>query len=346
MQSAESLGAALDLPAPPATEAEAESLARAHFGVEARARALSGERDRNFHLRDAAGRDYVLKVGHPAEDPAVLDLQGRALLHVAARDPSLPVPRVLLADGAPQAAWQAPGLPPRMVRLLTYLPGRPLAEVPADAAQRRAIGACLARLDLALGDFRHPAEGHDLLWDLQRMARVRPLLAEVPADRRDLPLRFLDRFEAHVLPALPGLRAQLVHNDFNPHNVLAAGDDDRRVAGIIDFGDMVRAPLVQDVATAAAYQLSAAGLDGVAELAAAFHAVLPLRAEEVAVLADLTAARLVLTIAISSWRAARHPGNAAYILRNQGRAWEGLRRLDAIPREAAVAALRAACPTG
>ncbi|WP_449376157.1 phosphotransferase [Bosea thiooxidans] len=52
---------------------------------------LTGERDRNYHLR-AGDAHYVLKVSNPAEDPQVIDFQTRALLHIAAVDPGLPVP--------------------------------------------------------------------------------------------------------------------------------------------------------------------------------------------------------------------------------------------------------------
>ncbi|WP_163066531.1 phosphotransferase, partial [Acinetobacter baumannii] len=71
--------------------------------------------------------------------------------------------------------------------------------------------------------------------------------------------------------------SQVVHNDFNPHNVLAGATDDDEIAGVIDFGDMVRSPLIQDLATACAYQLTPDGhpLRGVADMAQAFHAVYP-----------------------------------------------------------------------
>ncbi len=350
MTDAAGLGALLDQAAPPVTEAEAESLAATLFGVTATARTLTGERDRNFHLCDAAGHDYVLKIVHPAEDPGVTDFQSRALLHIAAADPALPMPRLLrpLQGDAPDVRWDVPGLPPRRVRLLTYLTGRPLHLLTHTPALRRDLGAMLARLDLALRDFRHPSQSHRLLWDLQHATQVRGLLAELSPARRVLPERALDRFAAHVLPVLPGLRVQVIHNDFNPHNILADPADDTRIAGIIDFGDMVHAPMVQDLATAAAYQITPDGpvLQGPAEMIAAFHAICPLTEAEIAVLPELIAARMALTITISSWRAVRHPDNGEYIMRNQKSAWAGLERLQDLTRDAAVAFIRRHCTSG
>ena len=44
-------------------------------------------------------------------------------------------------------------------------------------------------------------------------------------------------------------------------------------------------------------------------------------ADELDILFDLIATRMVLTVTISAWRASRYPDNAAYILRNCEKAW-------------------------
>jgi Ser/Thr protein kinase RdoA (MazF antagonist) len=344
MSAADQLGAVLDAPIPPASITDAEALARSHFGLEAVAKPLTGERDRNFHLVAADGAQYVLKVVHPAEDPAVTAFQGEALLHLAQADPALPVPRACL----PLAVrWDMARQPSRLVRMYSWLPGRPLHLAAPSPLQRQALGRLLAQLDLALRGFQHPAQHHVLLWDIQHAARVRGLLPAI-----DDPLRrggleqLLDRFERYALPIMRGLRRQVIHNDFNPHNVLADAVDDTRIAGIIDFGDMVHAPLVQDLATACAYQIQPEGhpLAGPAEMAGAFHAICPLLPEELDILPDLIAARGVISVAISGWRARLQPENAPYILRNTPRAWAGLERLAAVPRDEARAVFQAACP--
>ena len=46
------------------------------------AKSLPGEYDDNFHLRDAGGREFVLKVMHPARERSFIDLQCRALQHL------------------------------------------------------------------------------------------------------------------------------------------------------------------------------------------------------------------------------------------------------------------------
>src|SRR5216683_283380 len=77
------------------TEAEAIRLAQEIYVLVVSARALPGEYDDNFHLTAADGRTFVLKVMHPAREPSFIDLQCKALVHLAERAPQLPLPRVL-----------------------------------------------------------------------------------------------------------------------------------------------------------------------------------------------------------------------------------------------------------
>ncbi|MGI4946099.1 MAG: phosphotransferase [Janthinobacterium lividum] len=69
-----------------------------------------------------------------AEDPQAVAAQTEALVHVAARDPVLPVPRVLaMRDGGLILRWKgAEGV--LLMRLLSYLPGTPLARASRPAA--------------------------------------------------------------------------------------------------------------------------------------------------------------------------------------------------------------------
>jgi 4-aminobutyrate aminotransferase-like enzyme/Ser/Thr protein kinase RdoA (MazF antagonist) len=316
--------------------AAAERIAAERFGIAASAEPLASERDLNFRLRDRDGRDYVLELANPAEDPAVVDLETRALLHVAACDPELPVPRVLrTAAGALSSVIEARDGRRSIARLLSYLPGTALGSAPRGAECLRDVGATLARLGHALRGFFHPAADRELPWDLKRAQRLRARVREIePAGLRRLADESLARFEARVLPRLPGLRAQVIHNDVSRSNTLVDARGER-VVGILDFGDLVHAPLVDDVAVTVTEAL----LDAADPLGAAlavvegYAGVEELRAEERALLFDLVAARLAMAAAISAWRAARHPENRAYIAGDDGQVGALLERLPALERE-------------
>src|SRR3989338_8577022 len=277
------LGGPLASAPPQLTDDQAARLARDIFGVEGRMKRLTSERDLNIHIATPA-QGYVLKLANPAEPPEVTDFQTQALLHLETAH--LPVPRVVRTlSGATEART-----PQGILRLLTYLEGRPLHLVQASAA---------------------------LQGDIKQAASLRPMLPAIAdAPLRALATRTLDHFDTAIAPRLPELRWQVVHADMNPHNVLVTADG-HHIAGVLDFADMVRTPLVCDLAVTASYQIDPADpLTSLTEFAAAYHAILPLTADEIALIPALVATRMLTTLAITSTRAARYPENAPYILRN------------------------------
>ncbi|MGV8989266.1 MAG: phosphotransferase [Cypionkella sp.] len=318
----QSLGANLTTAPPILSPDEALVLVQAHWGLTGSLAALTSERDLNYRLTTPASR-YVVKLANPAEPVAVTRFQTRALLHLETS--ALPVPRVLRTTvGATEVAT-----PHGMLRVLTYLDGQPLHLTTKSTTQRQAIGRVAALLTLGLQGFTDPAARQDLQWDIRHAARLRPLLPHIPKDLRTLCTATLNSFEDEVLPHLADCRWQVVHNDLNPHNLLTDPADPTKIAGILDFGDMVETPLVCDMAVAASYQVDPdAPFDSLADFARAYHATLPLTALEQGLFPALTATRMLTTLAIASARAARYPDNAPYILRNVGSASAGLRALQ------------------
>lgn len=330
-------------------DARAAELARI-WGLSGRLKRLTGERDTNFRLDEADGSQWVLKISHPEEDPVVGAFQAEALIHVVATDPTLPVPRVRPTLGGKPwhllPAEETPDGHARMVRVVSWMEGEPAASRPQGPASRAALGRVMARLDKALQGFSHPGQDHDLVWDLSRAHELRDRLEHVT----DPELRRLtsDVLEAHAAdwgPRAARLRRQVIHNDMNPHNILMEEGAEDKLAGIIDFGDMVAAPLVNELGVALSYQQTdgAEPLAPAAEVLAAYHAIYPLTEEEFSVLPGLIRTRMAATVATSHWLAFKRPENRDYLLRNMPRAAAGLARLAALPEAEAVAFLRQAC---
>lgn len=315
------LGTLLSSAPPDLSERQSLDLLARHWGLSGRLDRLTSERDLNWRVTTGAGR-FVLKCANRLEDPQVTRFQTLALGHIAARDPGLPVPRVVPTRAG---ATEVPLPDGSLMRLLTYVEGRPMHLAPPSAALRRSIGTMAARLTRALEGFSHPAADHHLQWDIKQAAGLRPLLPAIAeAGLRDLCAAWLDWFD-RIRPDLEALPWQVIHADLNPHNLLTAPDDPTQVVGVLDFGDMVRSPRICDLAVAAAYHIQPeAGADSLAEVAAGWESLLPLLPGERALLPGLTAIRMVTTLSITSHRAARWPGNAAYILRNFPSAKAGL----------------------
>ena len=328
--------AALSTTAPGLAPEEVADLVARLYGIHGAVTPLAGERDQNCRIETRDGTRYVVKIGNPSEPVPVVDFQIAALDHVARVAPGQPVPRVVRTlGGQSRAAVTLPDGGRSTVRMLTYLDGVQIRETPRTATQRRAMGAVLARLDLALHGVAHPAAGHTLLWNVSAAHRLADKLdGVVDPRRRALAATFMKRFTDHVLPRLASARTQVIHNDYHLYNVLVAPDDHERIVGIIDFGDMLQAPLVGEVATAAAFHMTgnADPFEGPAQFVGAYHATLPLLDVEQEIVADLMATRHLITTLISEWRAARYPENRAYIMRHNPAAWEALSQMADLSR--------------
>jgi Ser/Thr protein kinase RdoA (MazF antagonist) len=331
--------AALSTAAPGLAPDDVAALVRRVYGIHGGVTPLAGERDQNCRIETGDGTRYVVKISNPSEPAAVVDFQIAALDHIARAAPGLPVPRVVRTLGG--RARDAVALPDgrnSTVRMLTYLDGVQIRETPRTVAQRRAMGTVLAGLNVALRGFAHPAAAHPLLWNVAAAHRLTDKLdGIVDAPRRALAAAFMGRFVDHVLPRLASVRSQVIHNDYHLYNVLVAPDDHDRIVGIIDFGDMLHAPLVGEVATAAAFHMAGSTdpFAGPAQFVGAYHATLPLMDVEQDIVADLMATRHLITALISEWRAARYPENRAYIMRHNPAAWEALSQMADLSRNEA-----------
>ncbi|MFY9552002.1 MAG: aminotransferase class III-fold pyridoxal phosphate-dependent enzyme, partial [Thermoanaerobaculia bacterium] len=331
----------------PVSPAHASRLARELYGLEASAEPLPSERDQNFRLRSPRG-EFVLKLAGAAERPEALELQARALTWLSERDPTLPVPRLVRTLAGAEAA-EAGG---RLVRLVTYLPGATLAEAsPRSPALLASLGGLLGRLDAALTGFSHPAaRGRDLLWDPSRATEV--IAHHVGAirdpERRALVEHFERQREAILAPLLTRLPTSVIHNDANDRNVLAgppaAAGRDRGVAGLLDFGDMVEAWTVSELAVAIAYAIFGQPdpVAAAANVTAGYHAARALREEEIEAVWTLAAMRLCTSVCLSAHRRTAEADNP-YLLVSEAPAWEALGRMREIHPRLAHYRLRAAC---
>ncbi len=319
----------LETQSPGFTTKQIIDIAEKLYGLTGKLYPLDSERDQNTRISTDDGDQFVIKIANSAENPAVIDMQIKALEHIARADPNLPVPEVLLSRNRLAIEHiQAEDGAKHSVRVLTYLPGMPPKYDPSEHALLRPMGACLARLVLALRGFFHPIANYELLWDLKHTHKLRSYLPHIrDPNHHELSSYFLDRFDRNVLPLIPKLRAQIVHNDFVPDNILVAENDPGEIVGIIDFGDMTHTLLIGDLATTIAPMLRghADPVGAAVEIVAGYHEMLPLERAELSILYDLIAARLTMLNVIAYWRESIHPYNREYITGGVEATWSTLK---------------------
>ncbi len=278
------------------------------YGISGELTELHGERDLNFRVDAGDGHRYVLKVHHPGDSGDVVEMRTLAMAHVHRVDPGLPVSHVVPSPtGAVRAAIAGADGRISDVQVVTFLDGRHPDTGTLDADAFAGWGRCTARLGRALRGFFHPAAGYRIQWDVKHAGALRDRLDLLDTEARKLVAPVVDRFDAHVAPRFGALRAQVVHNDMNPHNLLV--DDADQIVGITDFGDMTHTALVCDLAVALAEMLIGRrdGFEMAEPMIAGYCEQTPLEDEEAAVLADLVAARAATDVVVTTLRLLHHP---------------------------------------
>lgn len=282
------------------------------YGIRPQLERLRSERDVVICLTLDGGRVFVLRVSHSDCADETAAFQNELLSAIASYDPGLPVPRIVPSLSGREIEPLTVENQPLSARLFRYLEGVPIASSSRSPSQRRNIGIVLARLNKAMAMFRHASDGDASLWDLTKAGALLHFADHIStASLRRLVREILCEVDAEIAPALATLKSQYIHNDFHGNNVLVDDHEHSRVVGIIDFGDVLRAPRVIDIAVAMARQVDCdQPIEQAREIGCGYQSVFPLAGREIALVPRLICIRLALRIAVWSWRMSRFDSRA------------------------------------
>jgi len=296
------------------------------YGIEGKISALASFEDQNALIK-APGGSYVLKIANKRWAVAGLGMQTAVFEYLNTVAPDLCVPRTIPSKAGDTVTVHE-GF---SVRLLTFLEGDLFGGAVRSPELYRNLGNFMGRFTQAMQGFSHPAAHRPAdLWSLDNVLACKAFLPNViDGEVRARIDRAYGNYEKEVQPKLKYLRKAVLHNDANEQNILVDVEGTERIVGLIDFGDMEFATLINELAIVLAYAL----LDE-DEVDMAARAIIQgytqeflLEEGELDVVFDLVTMRLVQSIINSSTRAKEFPDNA-YILISQKPAIVLLEKLE------------------
>ncbi len=293
---------------------------------------LVSERDRNFLISKNTEK-AILKISNHKEERGVLEFQTEALLHLE-QTTSLNLPKPKKNINNEYLLKKEVGGEDCYVRMVSYLEGVPLDNIRSEIRDPKilhlSMGNFLARLGIGLDGFTHPNEKHRLLWDVAQTESLFDLLDNIQdKQKRKMAELSLIYFQNNTKDLLSKQRKQVIHNDMNPDNVLVSPEGSSSVIGMIDFGDMLHAPLINDLAVACAYEVirMESLYCGSKDLFFGYHNERKLSYSEAMLVPMLVYNRIAMSLIISEWRASKHPENREYILGNIDHTWSVFKEL-------------------
>ncbi len=290
-------------------------LVKLNFGISGKLEALVGYVDINFRLMCDEGKSYVVKLteGIHMVDFHVSQVHILEELHRNYENAPFPYP-VKSCNGN---YYEIVRIDDKefVLRVFTWLEGELFAKCTRSRELYTDLGAVLGKMNKILLKVE-PRLLNDRYyeWDLQNASLSRPLIKYIidPVNCR-IAQYFFQQFEIFIAPVLPRLRKGIIHADANDYNLLV---QENKISGLIDFGDSVYSPLVNELAIALSYALMGMDnpMDWVKNVVTGYHDELPLEEKELDILYYLIGTRLAVIIAHSALNRSQQPENEYLVI--------------------------------
>ena len=297
-------------------------LLQKHFGFqEIEIKQLNGYDNANYLIKAESGKfifkTYSLNTGSialvEAENETLLFLQNM-------KKNKFPKP-IPFIDGSLVKALEIAGQE-TICRMLSFLEGESLGEVPHSKILFQSFGVFLAQMNMKLQAFNNDTiKARQWEWGIQYLYMNEKYISDIDDLKdRNIVNHFFQQFEENVSPVLDKLRKSIIHNDANEWNVLVNNGE---ISGLIDFGDLAYSPLINELAVAIAYACfdKENPLGWAATILKSYHQVMAIEDSEIAVLYYLIAARLCISVCNSA-HSKKNDASNVYAFVSEKQAWK------------------------
>ncbi|KAM9183825.1 hydroxylysine kinase [Dugong dugon] len=338
---------------PAFSEVQASALVESVFGLKvSKVQPLPSYGDQNFHVYISRTQDtadgpteYVLKVNNTesSKNPDLIEVQSHSIMFLQAA--GFPTASMCHTKGGNITSLTSidngSEIKSYLVRLMTYLPGRPIAEISVSPQLLYEIGRLAAKLDKTLEKFHHPElsilHRENFIWNLKNVPLLEKYLYTLDQNQNhEIIKQVIQLFKDKVMTKLNHFRECINHGDLNDHNILvepssnsASGDTVYQVSGILDFDDMSYGYYVFEVAIIIMYMMieSKTPIQVGGHVLAGFESIIPLTALERSALFLLVCSRFCQSLVMAAYSCQLHPENKEYLMITAKTGWKHLQQM-------------------
>eukprot|EP00079_Xenopus_tropicalis_P027696 XP_012822047.1 PREDICTED: hydroxylysine kinase isoform X1 [Xenopus tropicalis] len=344
---------------PALREEQAVQLIESLYGLKvSNIKALPSYDDQNFYIKscckDPSGCcEYVMKITNSEDSRYGELLEAQTCVMVFLCNNGVPAQKPVCTINGQNLSLETidygSTIEEQAVRLLTYLPGTPLAKIVATPEMLFDVGKMAANIDKMLAEnFQHPNktcfERGQFIWNLSNTPLLQKYVHAVKEEElQNIIEGVITQYETFVLPNLSCFRKCINHGDLNDHNILVEKNsspgsiqEQYKVSGILDFSDMSYGYYIFELAITIMYMMIESNdpLHAGGYVLAGFESVIPLTAEEKDALFFLVNCRFSQSLVMARYSVLLCPENEEYLMITAKTGWKHLKTLHNMGKEA------------
>tara|TARA_B100001248_G_scaffold103616_2_gene77211 strand:- start:2351 stop:5380 length:3030 start_codon:yes stop_codon:yes gene_type:complete len=324
---------------------EAKKILKSIYNIEGEITSLNGEVDFNFRVITNKSKKYLLKISRPDYEQEYIDYQ-IDLLEYINQNSKIEIPKIIYTiSNKKSSSFQDINGENRSVRLMSWIEGRLWSTTnPIKKSLRYELGFLSSQLTKSLKDFNHPYAHRSIKWDISKSLWVESHLDIFDSKKAKVLKKFIRGFKNN-LRLYQKLEKSVIHNDINDNNIIVTHDFlNPEVKSIIDFGDSVYSQTINDLAITCSYGVMnhKDPLSGCLDIVKGYNENRKIKDEELKLLYNLIAMRLVISVTISSINRYKEPNNR-YLFISERAAWDLIYKWKEVNSEFAYYSFRRAC---
>ena len=300
---------------------------------------LNSERDLNFLVKFGAKKKYVVKISNPKESLKQLEYQDLLIQHLRSNKqlkeiyPKILHKKILFYEDNKNRVCA--------VRLLTYINGNMYAKSKINTSIEKSLGKLLAIQSKQLNSFMHSQAMRIFEWDPSNIMWVKKFLSLFSGFKKDVIIESIQQHELFVQKNKKNLKHSVTHGDPNDYNIVVKNE---KIVGLIDFGDSIYAPSINDLAIALSYSLTQSQnlFDTLNNIVGSYNKICPINDDEIYSLFSLIKSRLVITLVMAAKQRKKYPDNR-YLSISEKNAWLLIFKLNKIDPYFFITVIRSIC---